>query len=231
VNLIQSTSVPHLSYIAGGNYFGETSVTAENVISDLRQLPFDYIIIDTSVSQSTMQLELIRRGNEVLLVTAPEPSAIEKSYRWIEQYVACELASDSTLEARLKIDRALEDFRNQPRGQLFNFRRYVKSEHGITPDHFEKLLRKPVRLVVNGIRTPNDNNLGFSMKSVCQKFYDFLIDPVSNIEFDNAAWQSQRNKEVFLMTKPFSPIAGELMNLAKKLTARNFSETNMKAVV
>jgi flagellar biosynthesis protein FlhG len=86
-------------------------------------------------------------------------------------------------------------------------------------DHFEKLSTSPVRLLINTSRSQSNADLGYSMKSVCSKYYDLGLDYLGAIDFDNAVWQSIRNREPVLVSQPFTPLAGQFLSMCKHLIA------------
>jgi flagellar biosynthesis protein FlhG len=99
----------------------------------------------------------------------------------------------------------------------FSFRNYLKQSSGIQPDYFETLMDKPLRLLVNSCRSQANSELGYSMKSVCYKYYDFKLDFLGAIDYDNAVWQSVRNREPVLIAQPFTPLAGQFLTTCKQL--------------
>ena len=93
----------------------------------------------------------------------------------------------------------------------------MKKNSGIQPDYFEVLMAKPLRLIVNGCRSLANTELGPAMKSVCYKYYDFKIDFIGAIDYDNAVWQCVRSREPVLIAQPFTPLAGQFLTTCKQL--------------
>src|SRR5690606_2030065 len=92
-------------------------------------------------------------------------------------------------------------------------------QDGLNYDFFESLTNNPVRLLINGSRSQSNAELGHSMKSVCNKYYDLSIDYLGAINYDNAVWQSIRNREAVLLVQPFTPLAGQFFATCKQLIA------------
>ncbi len=107
----------------------------------------------------------------------------------------------------------------------------MKDAVGVDPLHFENLSKSPVKLLVNCARSRQDQDLGFSIKSVATKYYDFHLDYLGPIDFDNSVWQAIKNREPVLIEKPFTPLAGQFLSIVKLLTAQSFHSNFYKAVV
>ena len=92
-----------------------------------------------------------------------------------------------------------------------------------------------MRIIVNSARSRLDLDLGHSIKSVCMKYFDLNVDYLGALDYDNAVWQSYRKMEPTLIEKPFTPLAGQFLGIAKHLlntsSSSNFSANQIKAVV
>ena len=117
-----------------------------------------------------------------------------------------------------KLISSLRSYREtHPKGH-FSFREYVNEKTGLVLDQFEQLSEKPIRLILNECRSRQDQDLGFSVKSVCQKYFDLRIDYLGPIDFDNAVWQSVKTREPMLIDKPFTPLAGQFLSICRSLS-------------
>jgi flagellar biosynthesis protein FlhG len=126
---------------------------------------------------------------------------------------------------------SLKDYRSQKKTGHFSFRHFLKQSQGFEIDFFECFNKKPLRLIVNEARSRQDQDLGHCIKSVCHKYFDLEVDFVGAIDYDNAVWQSIRNREPVLIEKPFTPLAGQFMSVTKLLTQANSHANLYKAVV
>lgn len=239
VDLVQPTNVPKLSFIQGyWNDWSRADISVEQVrrfVDSCKSSEFDVVIVDVGASNSSCYMELLKDADERLLLVDPEPTTIEKFYRHLESYVCYSLRENSNAEAFLKIQNALREYRSSHKVGLFSFREYLQNSTGFSFDHFEQLTHKPLRLIVNSARSRLDQDLGHSIKSVCTKYFDLNIDYLGSLDYDNAVWQSCRKMEPTLIEKPFTPLAGQFLTIAKQLLAANsssnFSANQIKAVV
>lgn len=239
VDLVQPTQVPRLSYIQGfWDDWSLSDVSLDQIrrfAESCRATEYDMVIIDLGAGSGWGNMELFKIADERLLVVDPEPTSIEKSYRYLEAFICHSLRENASAESFLKIQNALREYRTKNQKGLFSFRDYLHSATGFSFDHFEQISKKPLRLIVNSTRSRPDLELGFAMKSVCNKYFDVPVDFVGSIDFDNAVWQSVRGREPVLIAKPFTPVASQFLSICRHLlsSSRNskFSANQLKAVV
>ncbi len=219
--LVIPTAFPNLSYVQG--FWDSWSPTEfsfdqiSNIIPQLKNLRADYVIVDLGAGAMEPNLELFTKADERFLVSTPEPTSIEKTYRFLESFVCYSLKHQATPEAFENMITTLRSYRQRTLGRPFSFRSYLKTEAGFNHDFFESLSQSPVRLIMNCSRSQSNQDLGRSMKSVCYKYYDLGIDYVGCIPYDNAVWQSIRSREHVLSAQPFTPLAGEFLTTCKQL--------------
>lgn len=219
--IVIPTPFPHLSYIQGfWDSWTPTDFATEQMqalIPELRKLNADYVLVDLGAGALECHLELFKHADERILVSNPEPTSIEKTYRFLEAFVCHSLKEDSVPEAYEKMITTLREHRQRILSKPFSFRTYLKENDGIRSDLFESMTRNPVRLVVNSTRNKAHEDLGFGMRSVCHKYYDLGLDFIGSIDYDNAVWQSIGVLEHALVAQPFTPLAGQFLATCKHL--------------
>lgn len=219
--LVIPTPYPHLNYVQGfWDSWTPTEYTKEQIESlmlELKNLRADYVILDMGPGAQEAHLSIFKHAHEKFLVTGPEPTSVEKTYRFIEAFVCYSLRENSTPEAYGNMISKLRDYRQRNLLKPFSFRSFVKETEGLHFDFFESLSKSPLRLIVNSARSQNDEALGAAMKSVCRKYFDLDIDYIAAIDFNNAVWQSILNKEHVLVAQPFTPLAGQFLTTCKQL--------------
>lgn len=215
------TAIPRVSYIQGfWDAWAPTDISVEQIchlVPEMRKLNSDFVLVDLGAGALASHLEMLKLTDEKILVSSPEPTSIEKTYRFIESFVCYSLQEHSIPEAYDHMIKTLRENRNGLGEKHFSFRTYLKQNSGIQPDYFESLMSKPLRLIVNSCRSQANSELGYSMKSVCYKYYDFKVDFLGAIDYDNAVWQSIRNREPVLIAQPFTPLAGQFLTTCKQL--------------
>ena len=234
-NLIFPTDIPRLSLIQGfWDTWGPSEMSLEQVrklISECRELPFDYVLFDLGAGPAASHLEFFHQADEKIMVTNSEPTSVEKNYRLMEAFICYSLKETSTQDAYSNLQKALQEYRTSHKKGYFSFRQHLKNAVGFDFDFFETIQQKPVRLIVNESRSRLDQDLGSSIKSVCRKYFDLPIDDVGCIDFDNAVWQSVKSREPVLIEKPFTPLAGQFLSICKHLASPNLNANYYRAVV
>jgi len=219
--IVIPTQVPHLSYVQGfWDAWAPTDLTVEQIqqlVPDMKKLNTDFVLVDLGAGALASHLEILKLADEKILLTSPEPTSIEKTYRFIESFVCYSLKDHSIPAAYEHMVQTLREHRQGFGDKNFSYRTYLKESSGVQPDFFEALMSTPIRLVVNSCRSQANEELGHSMKSVCYKYYDFKVDFLGSIDYDNAVWQCIRNREPVLIAQPFTPLAGQFLTTCKQL--------------
>ena len=156
---------------------------------------------------------------------------MEKTYRFFEAWILKKISDNSTPAAYEDIKKSIGEFRGQKQHGLFSFRKYLNTTVGISLDNFDQMMSHPIRLVVNSCRSHQDQDLGYSIKSVCNKYFDLGIDYSGYVDYDNAVWHSIRSKEPFLIAKPFTTLSGQFLSLAKTLILSENHAIAVRSVV
>lgn len=215
------TPHPRVSYIQG--YWDTwapadlSPVNTTQLFMDLKSLKYDFIIIDSGLGASEKYLEIFKAADEKIFVTSTEPTSVEKTYRFIENYICCTLKEKCSAESYTGLLKTLRDHRQGLLDKPFSFKSYLKESEGFTLEPFLHLSQNPIRMVVNSVRSQAFNNLGYSIKSVCNKYYDLNVDFAGALDYDNAVWQSIKNREHVLLAQPFTPLAGQFLGMCKHL--------------
>ncbi len=183
----------------------------------MKNLKAVFVLVDLGAGAAESHLQLMADADEKFLISTPEPTSIEKSYRFIEALMCYKLKQDSQPEAYFAFIKKLRDYRQRIVDKPFSIRRYIKENEGLRLDHFESLTIHQLRLIMNCSRSQTHADLGFSMKSVCNKYYDLGLDYLGAVEYDNAVWQSVKNMEPVLISQPFTPLAGQFLGICKQL--------------
>jgi flagellar biosynthesis protein FlhG len=185
---------------------------------ELRNLDVDHVVLDLGVGTHPANLELFLRADLGLCVTTPEPPSVEGTYRFI---------------------RAL--FQRRLRGKLVRDRynlRIVERVHATLPplpDPQEvvlglaahdgalaelaasELAQMRSRLVVNGVRLKNHNELGPAMSDLCRRYLGATLDYVGHIEQDDAVWLSVTRQRPLLIDSPATKSARNLERIARRV--------------
>ena len=73
------------------------------------------------------------------------------------------------------------------------------------------------RLIVNQVRSTEDVKLGFSMRSVCRKYFGLDMDYVGYVNYDDSAWRSIKERRPLVLAYPQSDGALYIRQIVKKM--------------
>lgn len=196
------------------NYGGGAVRNISDLLVELRSQPFDIVIFDLAAGCEDQNIELLKKMDETFLLATPEAASIERTYRWVENYI---LKIGLPEENR----QALCEFNQKRRATVGNkealfrvrdFLENIKAKEGEDSRMFG-----PLKLVINQARNFEDEKLGESIKSVCNKFYFTDVQSVGSLQYDNAVWQCARQRVPVLIHQPFNPLVGQIQGLVKQL--------------
>lgn len=234
-DLCVPTPIPHLQLLQGfWDQWSPVQLSTGQIskfMDDLRCMSFDAILIDLGPGATHSNLEVFRKADNRLIVTSPEPTSVEKTYRFIEAYVWENVQSyipENQKEAALKL---FSEYRTNPIKPKISALQFLSDQIGNQMIDPSLLMKNSVSVLVNETRSALDQNLGHAIKSVCFKFFQLPVEDLGFLDHDNAVWQSVRNREPFLVAKPFTPLSGQLLHVAKLLTTKDLHAQILRPAV
>jgi flagellar biosynthesis protein FlhG len=186
----------------------------------LRTVSADDIVIDVGPGTSTAACDLFLAGDVSILVTVPEPAAIETTYRFLRAVFLRDLRRSLRAErVQLRaLDRILGELPTYPRPSEL-----VEHLSRVDPPLGERaallLGRMRPRLVVNQTRVRTDLELGAWMAQLAQRRLGVQLDVLGYVEHDDAVWLANRRKRPLLVDGPSSKAGRGLERLARRLIA------------
>jgi len=223
-SLAQDTHWPKLKLISGSSEVLDIANVDETQRSRIMSAIFrhkcDFTILDLSAGTHHSTLDFFLMAKHKVVVFTPEPSSIENAYRFLKASFFRKLRRyEHQLQLKGQIDEILAN----------------RTSHGIkNPSDLIRVLvqREPVlglklkhilgdmnfQIVLNQARTRQETDMGLALQSVCNKYFGFHCDLLGGIEYDNAVWQSLRQKNHLLMANRQSHLYAQLMKIARTLS-------------
>lgn len=187
-------------------------------VRELRNLDVDHVLLDLGVGTHPANLELFLRADLGLLVTTPEPPSIEGTYRFIRALF------QRRLRAKLVRDRYNLRVVERVHATLPPLPDPLKVIQGLATYDGElgelaarELASMRTRLVVNGVRLKNHNELGPAMSDLCRRYLGAPLDYVGHIEQDDAVWLSVTRQRPLLIDSPATKSARNLERIARRV--------------
>ncbi|MBI2604833.1 MAG: P-loop NTPase [Deltaproteobacteria bacterium] len=193
------------------------------LLQKLHELDADYLVFDLGAGTAYNTLDFFLNADVGILVLLPEPTSIENTYRFIKSAYYRKLkVADSLFEIRPLIDMAMDQ--KNPlgiRSPADLLREASKFSPEIGTRLREEIHRFRPKLIINQTRTQSDVDIGFSIKSVCKKYFGIDMEYVGYLDYDSAVWQSVRRKRPVCLEFPNSKLASHFQRMTRHLLQEN----------
>ena len=217
------TPIPGLRLIAGA--LGHTGTAETNqdqraqLVARVRELQADLVIFDLAAGTDRFTIDFFLEADESVLVTTPEPTAVENAYAFLRASFFRKLAHAMRTSPVRELVRVAMDQRNEQGirtpGDLLKRIRDVDADEA---DRFARVLSefKP-RLIVNQVRSPEEVKMGFAVRSVCRKYFGLEVDYAGYVNYDDFVWRSIKERRPLVLAYPQSDAALYVRQILKKM--------------
>ncbi len=224
---ISNTHIPNLEIISGAqDHMGIANITFNDkvaILNEIQKLSADYIILDLGAGTNLNTIDFFLFADVGMLTMLPEPTSIENIYRFIKSIYYRKLNTHEDLKPIQDMISKAMDVKNTD-GIKTPSDLYKKINEN-RPDIALKLKNLiqnfKLNLILNQARTQSDVDLGFSVKSVCKKYFGFDLDYIGYLDYDSAVWQAVRRKRPLILEFPNSQLASNLNRITQYLLRRN----------
>lgn len=196
-----------------------------DLIADLKSQPFDIVLFDLSAGCDETHKDVLLKVDETFLMTTPEATSIEKTYRWIENYIMKVVLNAEDARQLSEFNRRRRLAEPEGKASLYVVRNFLEELRKKNED--ESIPFGPIKLIINQARNYEDDRLGEPIRSICNKYYFLDIQAIGAIQYDNAVWQCSRQRVPVLIHQPFNPLVGQIQAVVKQLV----DQTSQRAVV
>lgn len=210
-NMISPSGIAGLDIISGARDSLDIADAGTSAISRLEdallELEYDYVLLDIAPGTSSNMLEFFLMSDSGLLVTTPEPTSIENTYRFLKclflKRIKHLINSGDSAELKEKLRKAID---RNPRistvADIVASIRQVDPERGVMLK--EIMGRTCVNLVINKVRVPQDSAVGPQMEKACRGYFGINISHLGDICVDSTVEDSVRLKKPLAVHYPQS---------------------------
>ena len=229
-DIICRTEIPNLHIIAGAQDTLDVVETSEIELARLEKaleaVDYDLVIMDVGPGTSTNMLDLFLISENGIIVTTPERTAIENTYRFIKalllRRVKQTVSSGEDRDTRMLLQSLLagsEGRRVRTIAALFNVLKDLDSGgNGI----IRKVLGgREFSLIINQTRGRDDERIGILMKHACYDFFGIDIDYLGHINYDKSVTDSVRTRRYLTVDYASSRAAKAIGKVAEMLIRNN----------
>jgi flagellar biosynthesis protein FlhG len=182
--------------------------------------------LDLGAGTSAHTLDFFLSADVGLVVVVPEPTAIENVYRFIKSAYYRRLMLAPTLDSMKDlIDMAMDPKNSKgikTPADLF------REAQRLGPDYAIKLKAEIAkfrpRILMNQVRTQSDIDVGFSIVTVCKKYFGIDAEFVGHIDYDSSVWQAVRRKRPLYLEYPNSRLVSNLDRIVQLIIKEETDE-------
>jgi flagellar biosynthesis protein FlhG len=223
LDLVVATPVENLGLIAGthGDLAASQPEPARRIelIQRLRRLPCDFVIVDCGAGAHAATIDYFLVGDDGLLVLHPEPTSLENAYGFLRAavYRRMQLAMQKH-DVRERVREAMDQRNARGIRSPLDLLREVEAMDPEEGRRFARSMRafRP-RIVVNEVETAEEIKLGFSVRSVCRRFFGIDAEYVGYVNRDPAVREAVLARRPLVDVRPKSDAAIYLQRIAAKL--------------
>ncbi len=221
--LILDTPIPNLQLIAAtdGNLATPQPTQSRRVrlMRGLRELDADFVFLDLGAGTHAAVMDYFMIGDDGLIVIAPEPTSVENAYGFVRAAFYRRLRLAMASHDMRKIVTIAMDQRNERgiRTPLELLREIERLDPAEGKRFVETMRAFHPRLIINDVRTAEDIKLGFSIQSVCRKFFGIEAEYLGYVNHDKSARHSVRARRPLIDVYPRSDAAIYISRIARKL--------------
>lgn len=200
-----------------------SSARKRAMLQSLLQLDTDYLILDLGAGTAEHTLDFYLFADVGIVSLLPEPTSIENGYRFIKSAYFRRLLLSAHLNDVRQLIEAAQDSKNtlgiKSPSDLFREVNQTNPEAGMRLK--EQIERFKPKLIINQARTQTDVDIGFSVKTVCKKYFGVDMDYVGYLDYDSAVWQAVRRKRPLMLEFPNSRLVSSFERITHYLLKRH----------
>ena len=221
--LLLDTHLPNLSLIAATHSHLAIAQPSHarrvQLLRALRALPAEFVLLDLGAGMHPAVMDYFMVGENGVVVISPEPTSVENAYSFVRAafYRRLRLAMVSH-DVRRLVTLAMDERNERGIRTPIDLLREVQSLDRTEGARFVETMRafRP-RIVLNEVRSADDVKLGFSVASVCRKYFGIEAEYIGYVNHDEAARRSVRSRQPLVDAHPRSDAARYIARVARKL--------------
>lgn len=224
-DVISETQWRNLSLISGSSEALDMANINElqrsRLMSAIYREPADFIILDLSAGTHHTTLDFFLMAQSKLVVFTPEPSSIENAYRFLKYAFYRKLRRyEHQLQLKDQIDSLTTDKGLKAiKSPAELIRALVKRDPTMGAKLDQLMSEMNFKIVLNQARLRSELDIGFSLQSVCTKYFGFPCQFVGGLEYDNAVWQCLKQRQHLLLANRQTHLYAQMMAIARALSS------------
>ncbi len=221
------TGIPNLQLLTGAqdllNAADAKNLQRRKLLHSIQTLKGDYILVDLGGGNSLSVLDFFLISDGGILLVTPEPTSIENTYRFLKSAFYRRLRqSVSSYSVKTLIDGAMD--RKNEMG-IENPHDLLNAVMQINKEDAERIVGETANfhpnLILNQVRSKRDIEIGFSIRSACQKYFGIRLHYLGYVVYDQEVSHSIRKRRPLVLENTQSKAAQCVKEIASKLVNRH----------
>lgn len=222
--LLVSTPISNLKIISGAqDELGMANLKhmhKNQIIEKLHELDADYILFDLGAGTAFNTIDFFITADKGILVVLPEPTSIENTYRFIKSVFYRRL---KMIDGTAEIENIIEEAMNSKltAGGTTSPAELIKKINDLNPEIGLKIKNEMAHfrpnLIINQVRSQADIDIGYSIQSICRKYFGIEMTFPGYLDYDQSVWQSVRKRKPLLIEYPNSKLVNNFDKIVNRL--------------
>jgi flagellar biosynthesis protein FlhG len=222
-DVLISTGIPNLRLLTGAqdllNAADAKSVQKRKLLRSIKDLESDYILVDLGGGNSLSVLDFFLMSDGGIMVVTPEPTSIENTYRFMKSAFYRRLRQTvSSHSVKNLIDEAMDRKNEAGIRTPFDLLREVRR---LNEEDAQRIIEEAENfhpnLILNQVRSKKDIEIGFSIRTACQKYFGVHLHYLGYIVYDQDVGNSIRKRRPLVLENSRSKAAQCVAEIASRL--------------
>ena len=224
--VITKTGINNLKLISGAkDMIGIANLSygqKAKILNNIKKLNYRYILLDLGPGTSFNILDFFLISHCGILITSPEPTSIENTYRFTKGLLFRHLRKTiSKKVVRSLIDNGIRERNGNKFESVFDLLETIETIEPNLGDTISRYLSTlDIKLIVNQVRTSKDRSIGEKMAIAIKKSFGIPIDFLGNISHDTKVSKGLLQKKPLMAYLPHSKAFKELTEITQKISPR-----------
>jgi flagellar biosynthesis protein FlhG len=225
--VISKTGINNLKLISGAkDMIGMANLAygqKVRILNNIKKLNYEYILIDLGPGTSFNILDFFLISNCGILITSPEPTSIENTYRFMKGLLFRYLRNAVSQEVvRSLIDKGVRQREGHTFETVFDLLEVIERLEpnlGVTIENY--LLSLDIKLIVNQVRTNRDRMIAQNLAIASRKYFGIPIDFLGSVSYDSNIRKGLLQRKPLTAYYPYSQAFEELIEITQKISPRH----------
>lgn len=225
--VISKTGINNLKLISGAkDMIGMANLAygqKVRILNNIKKLNYEYILIDLGPGTSFNVLDFFLISNCGILITSPEPTSIENTYRFMKGLLFRYLRNAvSQKVVKSLIDKGIRQREGYTFETVFDMLEVIEKIEpnlGITIANYLSSL--DIKLIVNQARTTRDRIVAQNMAIAARKYFGIPIDFLGSVSYDRKIRKGLLQRKPLTAYYPYSQAFEELIEITEKISPRH----------